>query len=153
MNSKVHLYPFDTMPDLKFPSVEPVSCIDARDLSQEELVLLQSAYVWLQTHNPAITMAPPLQGSFSELYYILYGFELTQNIVRTFPSWWTCYVDAHKERYKQASRLYEFASFNEVLQYDFAVLKAVICNCAGFHFDLQRMQAMQASFLEHAISE
>lgn len=147
----VHLYPFDTMPDLKFPSVEPDSHINARDLSQEELVLLQSAYVWLQTHNPAITMAPPLQGSYSELYYMLYGFELTQNIVRTFPSWWTCYVDAHKERYEQASRLYEFASYKQVLQYDFALLKVVIRNCAGFHSDLQRMQALQASFLEHDI--
>lgn len=152
MNSKVHLYPFNTMPDLKFPSVvEPVSCIVARDLSHEELVLLQSAYVWLQTHNPAITMAPPLQGSYSELYYILYSFELTQNIVRTYPSWIACYVDAHKERYEQASGFYELAPFNEVLQYDFAGLKAVICNCAEFHLDMQRMQALQASFREHTI--
>ena len=149
----VNLYPFETLPDLGFPDLLPGSDlhydINARNLSQEELTLLQSAYIWMQTHNSgAITLPQSMQASYSELYYMLQCFEHTQNLVRSVRQWYSAQEDAHRLLYNQQQVVVVLAlpvstDYDVLLHYDFAMLKAVIRNCAGFHYDLQHCRNLE----------
>ena len=152
----MHLYPLDSLPCLGLPRISPSFQTDARTLSQEELVLLQSAYVWMQTHNKAIALPQSVQGSYSELYFMLQCFEQTQILVRSSRHMFSDFVDAHRALYEQQQRgvfsQERLLDFDVLLHQDVYVLKAVIRNCAGFYYDLHHLSRLQGPAQGAALS-
>jgi hypothetical protein len=146
VDSEYYKYPLDTLPDLGF-SLCDHHCIPreswwkhARKLTTDEIDLLQSGYMWLQTSEDHLLFPfppPPVKASYSELWFMLRM--LYSDLTNARTNFKFSVRQEHKVRYELTNQAYTYEALIDSSTI-ICFLCDVVCRCAEFERDMQKMK-------------
>lgn len=84
----------------------PIDRLPLCGLTQEELVLLQCGYIWLQTYSTTEAMPQCTSASYSELWFILSYMQQIMSVMKSLPMSFDHFKQAHEARYNEAILFY-----------------------------------------------